>query len=91
MFAFDESSLSYESSFTRGVVSVSLMAIMNGGLRNAVLTPRLGELGGHITSTVLLCAAILVVTWLTIDWIRPANLDRGATDWGWVGLDDRRL
>ena len=49
------------------------VAIVNGGLRDAVLTPRLGEFGGHITSTILLCAALLVVTWLTIGWIRPAK------------------
>ena len=49
------------------------LAVMNGGLRNAVLTPRLGEIGGHITSTMLLCAAMLVVTSLTIGWIRPTT------------------
>ena len=50
-----------------------LLAIMNGALRNAVLTPRLGEFWGHITSTILLSTAMLVVTWLTIEWIRPAR------------------
>jgi hypothetical protein len=49
------------------------VAIVNSGFRDAVLTPRLGEFGGHITSTILLCAAMLVVTWLTIGWIRPAK------------------
>jgi hypothetical protein len=49
------------------------LAVMNGGFRDAVLTPRLGEVGGHITSTILLCTAMLVVTWLTIEWIRPAK------------------
>ena len=48
-----------------------VLAIMNGGFRDAVVTPRLGEFGGHITSTVLLCAAISAVTWFTIDWVRP--------------------
>ena len=46
---------------------------MNGALRNSVLAPRLGELGGHITSTLLLCVSLLVVTWLTIMWMQPAN------------------
>ena len=50
-----------------------VVAIVNGSLRDALLTPRLGEFGGHITSTILLCAAMLVVTWLTIGWIRPAK------------------
>jgi hypothetical protein len=49
------------------------LAVMNGGLRDALLTPRLGEFGGHIASTIVLCAAMLVVTWLTIGWIRPAK------------------
>jgi hypothetical protein len=49
------------------------MAVMNGALRNAVLTPRLGELAGHVASSVILCIALLVVTWLTIGWMQPAN------------------
>jgi len=49
------------------------LAVMNGGLRNTVLTPRLGEFGGHVTSTITLCIALLIVTWLTIGWMRPAN------------------
>jgi len=61
------------------------LAVMNGGLRNTVLTPRLGEFGGHITSTILLCAAMLVVTWLTIGWIRPAtSSDALVIGGGWV-------
>ena len=49
------------------------LAVMNGALRNTVLTPRLGELGGHVASSVILCVALLVVTWLTIGWMQPAN------------------
>ena len=47
--------------------------MMNGALRNTVLTPSLGELAGHVASSVILCVALLVVTWLTIGWIQPAN------------------
>ncbi len=62
-----------------------VLAIMNGALRNTVLTPRLGEFRGHITSTVILCAAILIVTWLTIGWIRPVNSsDALLIGGGWV-------
>ena len=58
---------------------------MNGSLRNTVLTPRFGEFGGHITSTILLCAAMLVVTWLMIGWIRPATSTEALVIWGgWV-------
>ena len=49
-----------------------MLAILNGALRNTVLTPRLGEFKGHISSTVILCAAILIVAWLTIGWVRPS-------------------
>ena len=62
----------------RSIVVWSLfvvLAITNGALRNTLLTPSLGELRSHITSTFLLCAAILIVTWLTIGWVRPANLN----------------
>ena len=50
-----------------------LLAIVNGGLREALLTPRLGEHAGHVISTITLCAGIFGVTWLAIGWIRPAN------------------
>jgi len=62
-----------------------VLAILNGALRNTVLTPRLGEFRGHITSTVILCAAILIVTRLTIGWIRPVNSsDALLIGGGWV-------
>jgi len=61
------------------------LAVMNGSLRNIVLTPRLGEVGGHIMSTILLVTAILVVTWLTIGWIRPATSSEALLiGGGWV-------
>ena len=47
------------------------LAFLNGGLRNAVISPYLGERAGHVLSTVLLCAAILVVTWMTVRWMGP--------------------
>ena len=50
-----------------------ILAVINGGFREAVLTPRLGEHESHVISTVTLCTAMLVVTWLTIGWMRPAK------------------
>ena len=47
-----------------------VVAIVNGGFRDEVLTPRLGELGGHIIATITLSTAMVVVTYLTISWIR---------------------
>jgi hypothetical protein len=48
-----------------------LLAILNGGLRDIVLSPRLGDVGGRALSTLLLSGLILLITWLTIRWMRP--------------------
>lgn len=50
-----------------------ILAVINGGFREAVLTPRLGEHESHVIGTLTLCTAILIVTWLTIAWMRPAK------------------
>jgi hypothetical protein len=49
------------------------LAVINGGFRDAVLTPRLGQHESHVIGTITLCTAILIVTWLTINWMRPAK------------------
>ena len=64
-----------------------VVAIVNGGLRDAVLTPQLGEFGGHITSTILLCPAGCHVADDRVD--SAGKIDGGAADWGSVGPDDR--
>jgi hypothetical protein len=48
-----------------------LVAVLNGGLRSTLLVPRFGEHTGHVVSTVILSAAILVLTWVAISWIGP--------------------
>jgi hypothetical protein len=58
--------------FARAVlvwVLMSVVAVANGTLRVYVLVPAIGEASGHVASTVLLCAVILVLTRLTIGWI----------------------
>lgn len=45
-----------------------VVAILNAGLRNAVITPRLGEPAGHVISTVTACAVFLVLMWFTLPW-----------------------
>ena len=47
------------------------IAFVNGAFRTFILTPATGEAAGHITSTLLLCGLILLVTWLTIGWVNP--------------------
>jgi hypothetical protein len=58
-----------------------VVAVANGAAREFLLVPRLGAQTGHVVSTLVLCAAILVVALLTIRWIAPRGR-RGAL---WVG------
>ena len=55
---------------------MAVLAVLNGGFREVVLIPRIGEYAGHVLSTALLVGAILVVTfgyfqWTTVeyDWL----------------------
>jgi hypothetical protein len=50
-----------------------VLANVNGVLRNAFITPRLGEHTGHIISSVVFCIVIALVSWLTIRWMRPST------------------
>ena len=75
--------------FRAGAVWASLLtlAVLNGGVRDAWLSTWLGDTSGRALSTVLLCGLIILVTWWTIDWIRPATareaLNAGAL---WLAL-----
>ena len=51
------------------------IAFANGMLREAWLTPQLGEQLGRAVSSLILAAAVFVVTWFTIGWIRPVSAD----------------
>jgi len=50
---------------------ILLMAILNGAFRDVVLTPRLGDLGARAVSCLTLAAVIVIVTWISLPWIRP--------------------
>jgi hypothetical protein len=50
-----------------------LLAVLNGGVRDTWLSPRLGDPMGRAISTLLLCGLIFLTTWLTIGWIRPTS------------------
>lgn len=64
-----------------------VLAVANGAFREAVLMPRLGADAGHRVSTLLLCALILIATWLTIGWLRPPTLRSALAVGGlWVVL-----
>lgn len=49
-----------------------ILAVLNGGVRDTWLSPRLGDTVGRALSTLLLWL-ILLTTWMTIGWIRPAT------------------
>ncbi|WP_435146588.1 hypothetical protein [Halobaculum sp. P14] len=44
------------------------LAVANGGLREKVLIPRVGDYAGHVLSTALLVAAILLVSGVYFSW-----------------------
>ena len=43
-----------------------IVAIMNGAFRNAFINPPLGELAGHIISTIMLTCAVIIIVYLFI-------------------------
>lgn len=50
-----------------------VLAVLNGGVRDTWLSPRLGDTVGRALSSMLLSGLILLATWLTIGWIRPTT------------------
>lgn len=48
--------------------AMAVVAIVNGGFRETVLIPRLGEYTGHVVSTGLLVAAILLISFAYFSW-----------------------
>ncbi|MCU0640222.1 MAG: hypothetical protein MUF59_10205 [Candidatus Krumholzibacteria bacterium] len=54
-------------------LAMGVVAILNAGVRNTFITPRLGEHAGHVISTVTGCSVFLLLIWLALPWIRPAS------------------
>jgi hypothetical protein len=52
---------------------LAVLAPVNGIIRNAWITPRVGERGGHLISTLSLCVLIFAVAWASIRWIGPGR------------------
>jgi hypothetical protein len=50
------------------------IAIVNGAVRSAWISPRLGEYAGHVLSTIVLCAVIAWLALVSIRWVAPAGL-----------------
>lgn len=52
---------------------ILVLANINGAARQAWLIPRLGEPAGRVVSSLVLSGVVLLLTWLTIRWIRPTS------------------
>ena len=64
-----------------------LVAVANGAFRETLLIPRFGSQTGHIVSTLMLCAGILIVTYVAVPWIQPDNLRSTiAIGFAWLAL-----
>jgi hypothetical protein len=61
---------------------ILLLAMANGGLREAVLVPRLGLSAGLVVSGLLLCALVTLVAWGLVRVSRGLTVRLGL----WVGL-----
>ena len=68
-------------------VGLLVVAILNGGFREAVLAPRLGRSLAHGVSTVMLSLFIVALGWVTTPWVGPKSLqDAWMIGGAWVVL-----
>ena len=51
-----------------------VLAVLNGGFREALLVPRFGRAVAQALSTVMLSLLIAVLGWLALPWIGPRTL-----------------
>ena len=64
-----------------------LLAILNGGFREAVLVPRMSRGVAQALSTVMLSALIVAAGWISLSWIGPRTLqDAWVIGVAWAGL-----
>lgn len=66
-------------------LALLLVAVANGAFRETMLIPRFGSQTGHIVSTLMLCAGILIVTYVAVPWIQP-SASRGSPSHSRSGL-----
>ena len=64
-----------------------VIASLNGFVRETLLIPRVGEIGGRAISTLALSVLIILLTWISIGWIAPRSAQQAwAVGLLWVGL-----
>lgn len=54
-------------------IAILVLAFANGAVREVALVSPLGEGPAHAISSLTLSAAILILSWFTITWIRPTS------------------
>ena len=67
--------------------AILVLAVANGGLREAVLIPRLGTVAGQAFSGVLLSVLVLAVAYLALPWLRARGEGQlWGVGLGWLAL-----
>lgn len=50
-------------------LGILILAVLNGGLRESVLSPALGGVAGQLVSGIILSLCIVLIAWLAIPWL----------------------
>ncbi|SEV94016.1 hypothetical protein SAMN05216285_1163 [Natrinema salifodinae] len=66
-----------------GWIVMAVVAILNGGFREVVLIPRVGEYVGHIVSTALLVVAILTISFV---YFSETSIEYARAELGLIGI-----
>ena len=67
--------------------TILILAVLNGGLREAILIPNLGTVAGNIMSGVFLSVLILTVTYISLPWLNVAHpVELITIGLGWLAL-----
>jgi hypothetical protein len=64
-------------------VVMLIAASVNGAIREAVLVPVMGDVAGRAASTLLLSGLVLLLAYVSIEWIHPRS---GREAWAVGGL-----
>ncbi|MGD2215860.1 MAG: hypothetical protein PVJ64_03850 [Gemmatimonadales bacterium] len=67
-------------------LSFGVIAATLGGLRESLLTPRIGELRAHQIGTAAVCVVVAVIIVLSIPWLDPTTSQAVAIGALWVIL-----
>ena len=64
-------------------LGILVLASINGAVRDLLVAPRLGDTVARAISTVILCVAVVLVTWSAIGWLRPRTARAALVLGGW--------